>query len=121
MSRNLRVLLVEDHEDAREALKLILECWAHSVDTAPDGSRGLQLGITGRYDVVICDLHLPHLDGFEIGRRLSRLTPRPYLIAYTAFAREQDRMRSDQAGFDIHLAKGSPASLDKLRSLLKGL
>ncbi len=121
MSRRLHILLVEDNDDAREALKLILELWGYLVDAAPDGRQGLRLALSGHYHVVICDLHMPHLDGIEIGRILSTKTPRPYLIAYTAFARDRDRERSKEAGFDMHLAKGSPASLDQLRALLKGL
>jgi CheY-like chemotaxis protein len=121
MQRNLRVLLVEDHDDTRDAFKLLLETWSCDVDAAADGRQGLDLALCGNYDAVILDLHLPGLDGLEVGRRLSRLMPRPYLFAYTAFSRPQDRDRTKEAGFDMHLAKGSAIAVGELKAKLNQL
>jgi DNA-binding response OmpR family regulator len=121
MPRALRVLLVEDHENTRESFKLLLETWLCEVDTAESGDVGLRLALNGSYDAVILDLHLPGMDGLEVGRVLAQLTPRPYLFAYTAFSRVQDRERTRDAGFDMHLAKGSAIGIDQLKARLKEL
>ncbi|HTR63750.1 MAG TPA: response regulator [Candidatus Binataceae bacterium] len=121
MPRALRVLLVEDHDTTRESFRLLLETWLCEVDTAENGDLGLRLALNGNYDAVILDLHLPGLDGLEVGRVLAALMPRPYLFAYTAFSREQDRERTREAGFDMHLAKGSAIGIDQLKTRLNQL
>jgi len=121
MPRALRVLLVEDHDNTRESFKLLLETWLCEVDTAEDGDVGLRLALNGNYDAVILDLHLPRMDGLEVGRVLAALTPRQYLFAYTAFSRVEDLERTRAAGFDMHLAKGSAIGIDHLKATLKQL
>jgi CheY-like chemotaxis protein len=121
MARALRVLLVEDHDNSRESFKLLLEYWGYSVDTAADGQQGLNLAVNGSYDAVILDLHLPRVDGLDVGHVLSQVIPRPYLFAYTAWSRPQDRERTKNAGFDAHIAKGSGIALGELKALLSQL
>jgi CheY-like chemotaxis protein len=121
MPRPLRVLVVEDQEDAREALQLLLESWSCAVDTASDGAEALRLALHGHYDAVILDLNIPYIGGLEVGRAVAQKSPRPYLCAYSAFAGPIDRERTTIAGFDRHIAKGSPASITELEALVNQL
>jgi CheY-like chemotaxis protein len=88
---------------------------------ASNGEDGLKMGLAEDYDVAILDLNLPGVDGLEIGRVLNTRTPRPYIIAHTAFSRAVDRARTTAAGFDLHLSKGSENSLEMLEGVLTQL
>jgi len=121
MPRSLRVLVVDDWEDTCEALRLLLEDWSCAVDTADNGEEGLRLALNGNYDAVILDLNLPDVDGLEVGRAISRTSPRPYLCAFSAFASPLDRQRTRIAGFDRHLAKGSATAIAELETWLDQL
>jgi CheY-like chemotaxis protein len=115
--KNPLILIVEDRDDSREALKLLLEDWGATVETAVDGEEALRLASRIDFDVVVCDLKLPDIDGVNVGRYFVARKPKPYLIAYTAFySRERDRARTKEAGFDAHVAKG-PAPHELLRLL----
>jgi signal transduction histidine kinase len=114
----IRVLLVEDNLDAAEALGELLRLWGHQVEMAHDGVAALHGAREGRPDVVLLDIGLPGMDGYEVAGRL-RATPgleRVTLIALTGYGQEADRQRSRLAGFDHHLVK--PVDLDGLRALL---
>jgi CheY-like chemotaxis protein len=116
----LRLLLIEDDDDVRESLDAYLSSLGYAVDASSDGREGLQLALAKRYDAIICDLHLPGLDGLEIGRAISALPDRPYLIAHTAFGREEDYQRTKTAGFDYHITKGRRADeLERTLELVK--
>lgn len=114
----LRVLLVEDHRAARQALQELLRVWGCRVDAAPDGTRGLELGLAGGHQVVLVDIQLPDLDGYEVARRLREgLGERcGRLVAITGFGQPADRRRALDAGFDQHLVK--PVQPDELSELL---
>jgi CheY-like chemotaxis protein len=100
------VLLVEDHPDARESLRLLLESWGHQVEVAPDGLRGIQAALTWKPEVAIVDIGLPILDGYEVARRVrAALRDAVFLIAFTAYGSPEDRQRAYEAGFDVHLTK----------------
>jgi CheY-like chemotaxis protein len=99
----------------------LLESWSCAVDTASDGAEALRLALDGHYDAMILDLNIPHIDGLEVGRAVAQKSPRPYLCAYSAFAGPLDRERTRVAGFDRHLAKGSPASIFELETLMNQL
>jgi len=114
--------VVDDWEDTREALRLLLEDWSCAVDTADNGEEGLCLALNGNYDAVILDLNLPDVDGLEVGRAISQTSPRrPYLRAFSALASPLDRQRTRIAGFDRHLAKGSATALTSPTSHLSPL
>jgi two-component system, sensor histidine kinase len=121
MRHELRILLVEDLPEAREALKSLLEIWGHHVEVASDGEQALTLGGFRDFDVVISDLELPRLNGYGVGRHFAAKQPRPFLIAYSAFSREEDRKRTRQAGFDAHIGKGMSSSIPDLQRLLEEL
>ena len=101
-----RILLVEDNADARQMLQMLLTLAGHEVDSAPDGIGGLEKAGTRRHDVLVVDLGLPGLDGYELARRL-RADGRAELglIALTGFGQPDDRQRALAAGFDAHVVK----------------
>lgn len=108
------VLVVEDHEDARLALKLLLDHRGHRVGVAEDGLEGVEMAGGGAWDAAVVDLGLPGIDGFEVARRLRRnpRTREMLLCALSGYGQEGDRRRSTEAGFDHHLIKPlQPAEL----------
>jgi PAS domain S-box-containing protein len=115
----LRILVIEDNVDAAETLAAVLRAEGHRVDVAHDGRSGLALAREHEPDVVVCDIGLPDVDGYEVARTIkggaSRGSPR--LIALTGYAQAADRATAEQAGFDAHLAK--PPRLDTLLAMLR--
>jgi PAS domain S-box-containing protein len=116
--RSRSILIVEDNDDARESLRLLLESLGHRVIEAGDGERGLALALHHQPEVVLIDLGLPELDGYEVARALrsSAIGKTAALIAVTGYGQVDDRRRSKEAGFDAHLVK--PVSQGVLASLL---
>ncbi|HEV2851939.1 MAG TPA: MEDS domain-containing protein [Thermoanaerobaculia bacterium] len=114
----LRILVVDDHEDAAETLGTILELSGHEVRLAYDGEQALALVRESRPDVVLLDIGLPKVDGYEVARRL-RLDPRNEgmtLVAVTGYGREEERDRGIAAGFHHYLVK--PVDPGVLQALL---
>jgi PAS domain S-box-containing protein len=114
------ILLVEDNEDAAGALGELLSIWGHEVDIANEGPTALEKARQHPPDVVLLDIGLPGMDGYEVAKAL-RAQPgleRTRLIALTGYGQETDRRRSSLAGFDHHLVK--PVDVDHLRRLLSG-
>jgi signal transduction histidine kinase len=102
-----RILVADDNADAAEALSLQLELAGHEVRTAHDGISALELAADFQPDIVLLDLGMPRMDGYETARQL-RLTAagrRMNLIALTGWGQQQDRDRTAAAGFDAHLVK----------------
>ena len=112
------VLIVEDNDDARESLQLLLESLGHRVLSAADGPRALALAEHHRPEVVLIDLGLPGLDGYAVARafRASAGGKTLMLIAVTGYGQAEDRRRSKDAGFDAHLVK--PVSESVLATLI---
>jgi len=112
-----RVLLVEDNEDAREAVRLLLEMAGHIVFTSDSGLTALEAAIQCEPDVVLVDIGLPDFDGYEVARRLrAKFGAAIRLIALTGYGQPQDRRRAIEAGFDGHLVK--PVNPDELPRIL---
>jgi PAS domain S-box-containing protein len=111
--RSRSVLIIEDNDDTRESLRLLLESLGHRVLSAADGPHGLGLALQHQPDVVLVDLGLPGLDGYQIARalRASSAGKTALLIAVTGYGQVEDRQRSKEAGFDAHLVKPVPQSL----------
>ena len=102
-----RILLIEDNHDNRELMSYLLTAFGHTVFVAESGSAGLELARRVLPDLIVCDVQLPDIDGFEIASRLReeplmRTIP---LIAVTALAMLGDRERILAAGIDGYLAK----------------
>jgi PAS domain S-box-containing protein len=114
------VLLIEDNADARQSLRTLLEQEGHRVDEAEDGLSGLARAEATEPDIVLVDIGLPSLDGYEVARRIrSRRGPSPIIVAITGYGQADDRRRSLEAGFDAHLTK--PVAPDHLVTVLTTL
>jgi CheY-like chemotaxis protein len=114
-----RILLIEDHADGREALRVLLEAWGYEVEVAEDGVRGLEKALLWRPCSAIVDINLPAMNGYEVARRVrAALGEHIRLIALTAYGQPEDRKRALEAGFDAHLVK--PVDLDALHEMLAG-
>jgi PAS domain S-box-containing protein len=111
-----RVLIVEDNDDAREMLRHLLEQTGHEVHEAADGLVGLDRALALRPDVVVIDIGLPGLDGYEVARRVRAAGHADVLlVAVTGYGQSGDRQRSGEAGFDAHLTKPlDPLALESL-------
>jgi two-component system CheB/CheR fusion protein len=113
-----RVLIIEDNVDAADSLREVLELDAHQVAVAHDGLRGLALARAFHPDVVLCDIGLPKMSGYDVARAF-RADPglaHTFLVALTGYALPEDLQQAADAGFDRHLAK--PLSLEALEALL---
>ena len=113
-----RVLIIEDNDDAREALRTLLELDGHQVEALGDGRGGLELARDFMPDLVLLDIGLPGLDGYEVAQALAGHPARSRMrvVAVTGYGQEGDRARAREAGFDAHLVK--PVEVDRLRELL---
>jgi signal transduction histidine kinase/CheY-like chemotaxis protein len=117
-SRPRDVLVIEDNLDFREGLCSLLRSWGHRVEEASGGAEGLEIARRRRPEVVLIDLGLPGIDGYEVARAL-RAGPGGtglLLVAVTGYGRGTDRRRAQEAGFDAHLTK--PVSPPELAALL---
>jgi CheY-like chemotaxis protein len=113
----LDVLLVEDQPDIAASLSALLRLWGYVVRVAVDGLAALEAVGQQLPDVVLLDIGLPLLDGWEVARRIrSEFGTGPLLIALTACDAAEDVSRSHRAGFHLHLTK--PADTPMLRALL---
>ena len=114
----LRVLIVEDSLDAAETLAMLLELSGHAVRKAHDGLTALDVALEYRPQVVLLDIGLPGMDGFEVAKRLRQLPSlgNVVLIAMTGYGEVTARERSRDAGFDHHLVK--PADFEKVQEIL---
>jgi CheY-like chemotaxis protein len=102
-----RVLVVDDNLDAADSLAKLLELHGQEVRVVNDGPAALEAIPTYRPEVVLLDIGLPGIDGYEVARRLRAqpATAQALLVALTGYGREEDRCRSRDAGFDNHLVK----------------
>jgi CheY-like chemotaxis protein len=119
--RALRILIVEDQPDVADSQALLLSLEGHEIEVAPDGLTALEKARAREPDVVLLDIGLPGMDGYEVARRLQALPNgrRPFIIAVTGYGHEEQRNRSAEAGIDVHLLK--PADPELLLRLLERL
>jgi CheY-like chemotaxis protein len=114
----LKVLVVDDNQDSAQTLGLLLELVGYKTSMAHDGEDALQKALDLKPDVVLLDIGLPKLNGYEVARRI-RLEPwgaRPILVAITGWGQTEDIDLAREAGFDHHLVK--PVDPDALLSLI---
>jgi signal transduction histidine kinase/CheY-like chemotaxis protein len=114
-----RVLVVEDNTDAALTMRDFLELSGHQVQLAASGADGVQAARDFHPEIVLCDIGLPGMDGFEVAAALRRdpTTSSAKLIAVTGYGGAEDRRRSKEAGFDLHLTK--PVDPAQLRAVLR--
>jgi CheY-like chemotaxis protein len=113
-NKNVRILVIEDNRDSADSLRKLLELCGYTVTVAYTGQEGLDAAESSAPDIVLCDIGLPDGDGYALAGALRRnpRTARARLIAVTAYKSEEDRERSREAGFQLHLVKPvSPESL----------
>jgi CheY-like chemotaxis protein len=115
----LHILIVEDDPDTADYMALLLRYFGHRVQVALDGSSACQAARSQPPDVVLLDLALPGMDGWEVARRLQEqpAAKKPFLIGLTGYSGEEKRRRSRQAGIHLHLVK--PVAADCLRRVLE--
>lgn len=119
-----RVLLVEDHDDTRLLYRIFLEGYGFDVSEAVDGEEALSKALAGSPDVMVLDIGLPKLDGFEVARRLSLLRPNttPSIIAVSAHAAQNYEEEATSAGCAAALRKPCLPNelLDAVKRVLVG-
>ncbi len=113
-----RILVVDDNRDSAESLAILLRLRGHVVRSTLDGERALRDGSEFRPEIMILDLGMPNMSGFDVARatRTHEWGREVRLIALTGWGQEADRRRVHDAGFDAHLTK--PLKLDDLRRIL---
>lgn len=119
--RSRSVLIVDDHADTADALGTLLRLDGHTVTVAHEGRTALDALRTFPAQVVLLDLAMPGMDGYELARRIRRscLGQRVHLIAISGWGQERDRERARQAGIDAHVTK--PVDMRRLRRMLDAL
>lgn len=115
-ARTHRVLVVDDNVDAAQSLAELVRLFGHEVDVVYDGPSALTSVAANRPDVVLCDLGLPGMDGYEVAKALrAKLDGGIRLVAVSGYAQPEDIKKSIAAGFDAHLAKPpDPAHIERL-------
>jgi len=106
LGAGMRVLVVDDNRDAADSLTMLLELRGFKAFVCHDGHAALALALELQPDVVVLDLGLPGVDGFEVCRRLREAgLTKTCIVAVTGFGQDEDRRRSHAAGFDAHMVK----------------
>ena len=102
-----RFLVIEDEEDIRESMRMVLALEGHDAETANSGMEGLRMLEAHRPDVVLIDIRMPGMNGYEVARRARNLPDGDMLklVAVTAYGSPAERARAYAAGFDVHLTK----------------
>jgi two-component system CheB/CheR fusion protein len=116
-----RILLIDDNEDANESLNEVLALEGHVVMSAFDGTVGLALARNNVYDVIVCDIGLPGIDGYEVAGQLFADSSKklPLLIALSGYDQPESRNKATAAGFAHYLVK--PAAIDTLIDLISSV
>jgi CheY-like chemotaxis protein len=115
----LRVLLVEGDTESAECTSLLLQIDGHQIRVARNGQAALQMAQADPPDVLLLEIRLPGMNGWEVARRLQEQATKkkPFCIAFTTCGTEADRRRSEKAGIDLHLVK--PEAPGYLRTVLR--
>jgi len=114
----VEVLIIEDNVDAALTIAEVLRLEGHRVHVATDGASGIAKARALRPEVILCDIGLPDVDGYEVARELraDEALRSTRLIALSGYAQPEDRERAREAGFEAYL--GKPAPLDRLSELV---
>ena len=115
-----RILVVDDNRDAADSLSKLLTLLGNEIRTVYDGLAAVETAIQFQPSLVLLDIGLPKLNGYEAARRIRQECNRALtLVAVTGWGQEEDRQRSQEAGFDVHMVK--PVDLGALQKLIAGL
>jgi signal transduction histidine kinase len=115
-----RILVVDDNFDAAESMQILLHKDGHEVSVVHDGAKAIEAARGFRPDVVLLDIGLPGMDGFQLAAAMRAMpeTSGAQIIAVSGYGQDKDRQRSAQAGFDLHLVK--PVDPAKLSAAIDG-
>lgn len=117
---SLKMVVVDDNVDGAESLSELLELLGHEVMVANDGPTGLAIVTEFHPDVILLDIGLPGMDGYEVARRIRADFGRgPMIVAVSGYGRDEDRRLAKEAGFDHHFVK--PIQLESLQTLLASI
>ena len=113
-----KILLIEDNVDANDVMTMLLAAEGHAVTSCFDGPSGLRAGLDGSFDIVVCDIGLPRMDGFQVvsAMRAALPAPHPCFIATTGYSASDQPDRASEAGFDHYLVQ--PVSLESLTRII---
>ena len=123
MKSSLRILIVDDNRDNADSLAIVLAMMGNDTRTAYDGEEALAVSALFGPDVILVDIGLPKLNGYEVCQKIRQEPGGKALviIAQTGFGQEEDRQRAREAGFDHHLVKPlDPLALMKMLATLQG-
>lgn len=114
----LEILVVDDSQDCAGSLALLVRFWGHEAVVTYDGPSALEAARSRAPDVVLLDLAMPRMDGYELARRLRQVAgmEKTLLVAVTGHGSEADVQRCQEAGIDCHFLK--PADPEELKQLL---
>ena len=117
----LSILIVEDRSDCAESLAMLLRMHGHEVEIAANGFTALESELSRHHDVILVDIDLPGLDGWQVAKRIKAYPSpkRPFIIAVTGYGRDEDRQQSAEAGIDLHLTK--PVDVSRLHVAISEL
>jgi PAS domain S-box-containing protein len=117
---SLRILVVDDNVDAAESLARLLEISGHDVETACSGEEALETIARHDPQLVLLDLGMPEMDGYELARRIHAMpsVSRPFIVAISGWGQPEDKKRTALAGFDRHLVK--PVEFMELQEVIRG-
>ena len=119
--RRFKILVVDDNHDSALSMAMMLQIMGHDTRTAHDGESAVSTAETFLPEVVLLDIGLPKLNGYEVAQRIREKTwgQAMYLIAVTGWGQDEDRQRSSEVGLNLHMVKPvEPAALEKLLAAL---
>lgn len=117
-----KILVVDDNHDSALSMSMMLSIMGHDTRTAHDGETAVATAESFRPDVVLLDIGLPKLNGYEVAQRIREQSwgTSMYLIAVTGWGQDEDRQRSTEVGLNLHMVKPvEPAALERLLEGLK--
>lgn len=117
-NKTLKVLIIDDNKDLTEIMCDLIGFLGHKTICSQDGKDGIAMAKEHHPDVIICDIGLPVMDGYEVAQQLRKddEIKETFLIALSGYAGPEDRKRSREAGFDRHLAK--PADISAIERVI---
>jgi CheY-like chemotaxis protein len=121
-TRSFRILVVDDNHDSAMSLAMMLSIMGHDTRTAHDGESAVATAESFLPEVVLLDIGLPKLNGYEVAQRIREHAwgKSMFLIAVTGWGQEEDRQRSSEVGLNVHMVKPvEPAALERLLAELR--
>jgi len=116
LTRRRSVLIVDDHVDAVETMRMLAQHWGHDVSIAHSGPEAIAAVASFRPEIALIDIGLPGISGYDVARALRARYPEMLLVAMTGHGRDEDLKAAQVAGFDAHLVK--PLDLEELQALM---